>query len=257
MTQNLLIIAFIFGINPFMNFNSITPQANFLAEQKKMARVKTAYKEKEAFIRKLLKEKNVTGTSYDLFIRVFKREKVVEVWVKNKNVKTYSHLIDYDICSSSGELGPKRQMGDNQTPEGVYYIDRFNPTSNFYLSLGVNYPNKSDNILGKKGSLGGDIFIHGDCVTIGCVPLTDDKIKELYILALEAKASGQKNIPVHFFPAKLNAENFNKLKTDFSDNKKFISFWENLLPVYEWFEKYKSIPVVTIDSKGAYKIQNP
>ena len=129
-----------------MNYFSIMPQANFLAEQKKMARVKTAYKEKEAFIRKLLNEKKIAGSSYDIFIRVFKKEKVVEVWVKNKNVKIYSHLIDYEICSSSGELGPKRQMGDNQTPEGIYHIDRFNPTSNFYLSLGVNYPNKSDQI---------------------------------------------------------------------------------------------------------------
>lgn len=110
------------------------------------------------------------------------------------NKDLFRLIKDYQICSLSGELGPKRQQGDLQVPEGFYWIDRFNPASNFYLSLGINYPNQFDRILGKSGELGGDIFIHGGCVTIGCIPITDDKIKELYLIAVEAKSNGQDGV---------------------------------------------------------------
>src|SRR5690606_11025729 len=103
-----------------------------------------------------------------------------------KNGEKFTLVKTYPVCSSSGLPGPKRKKGDRQTPEGFYHIDRFNPQSAFHLSLGINYPNSSDKILGHSDP-GGDIFIHGSCVTIGCVPLTDDLIKEVYVLAVEAK----------------------------------------------------------------------
>jgi hypothetical protein len=40
------------------------------------------------------------------------------------------------------------------------------------------YPNESDRILGERKNQGGDIFPHGNCVTIGCLPITDGGIKE-------------------------------------------------------------------------------
>jgi murein L,D-transpeptidase YafK len=106
---------------------------------------------------------------------------------KNTSDQEFLHIKTYTVCATSGLIGPKRMQGDLQIPEGFYYIDRFNPYSNFYLSLGINYPNTSDRILGDKNNLGGDIFIHGDCVTIGCLPITDSEIKELYIFCVEAK----------------------------------------------------------------------
>ena len=57
--------------------------------------------------------------------------------------------------------------------------------------MGINYPNESDKILGEKGNLGGDIFIHGSNVTVGCMPMTDEVIREIYILNIEAKNAGQ------------------------------------------------------------------
>ncbi len=50
----------------------------------------------------------------------------------------------------AGTLGPKTNAGsDYQVPEGFYYINEFNPKSSFHLSLGLNYPNASDRILGR------------------------------------------------------------------------------------------------------------
>jgi murein L,D-transpeptidase YafK len=59
-------------------------------------------------------------------------------------------------------------------------LDWFNPQSNFYLSLHVSYPNAADRVLGSKQNLGGDIFLHGNCVTTGCILITDGGIKEVY-----------------------------------------------------------------------------
>ena len=156
----------------------------------------------------------------------------------------------YDFCASSGELGPKREQGDLQTPEGVYHIDRFNPASNFHLSLGINYPNKADKQLGKSNP-GGDIFIHGNCVTVGCIPLTDDKIKELYVLCVESKNNGQTNIPVHIFPYKMTDANHSKFCSQDPNNKKL---WTELKSIYDSFEIKHIVPYVKINEKGAYTL---
>ncbi len=90
--------------------------------------------------------------------------------------------------------------GDYQVPEGFYYINEFNPRSLYHLSLGLNYPNASDRMLCDMSQPGGDIYIHGSCVTTGCIPITDGQIEELYVLAAHAKDMGQDFIPVHIFP---------------------------------------------------------
>jgi murein L,D-transpeptidase YafK len=226
---------------------------NFKAEQIKNERVKTAYKEKKVLLTELYTQKNLDFTKQQIFIRVFKKEAELELWARNIGSKKFTLVKTYPICSSSGELGPKRKNGDYQTPEGFYSIDRFNPYSNFYLSLGINYPNTSDKILGSKGNLGGDIFIHGNCVTIGCMPLTDDKIKELYIAAVEAKSAGQSKIPVHIFPCRLNNETWTTIEKDYADQPALIKFWQNLKPGYDYFEKNSMLPVYTVDAKGAYQ----
>lgn len=228
---------------------------NFKADQLKQSRVKTAYKEKEKRIKDLLEKKRINVHTMEIFIRAFKKEEVLEVWAKNKLENIFKLIIQYKFCAGSGELGPKRRQGDFQIPEGFYFIDRFNPWSNFYLSLGINYPNRSDRILGNKRDPGGDIFIHGNCVTIGCIPITDDKIKELYILAVEAKSNGQRKIPVHIFPAKLNTKNFEYLKDNFSDRADFIEFWKNIREGYKFFENNKSLPKITVLANGNYKFE--
>ena len=55
------------------------------------------------------------------------------------------------------------------------------------MSLGLNYPNASDKIISQKTDPGGDIYIHGSCVTVGCIPIQDFQIEEVYILAMGAK----------------------------------------------------------------------
>jgi murein L,D-transpeptidase YafK len=119
------------------------------------------------------------------------------------------------------------------------------------LSLGLNYPNGSDKILSDKQRPGGSIYIHGNCVTIGCIPITDDKIKELYILAVEARNSGQQKIPVHIFPARLSDEGFDELKHEYTDES-LIRFWENLKRIYADFEDSKKLKSYRVNESGGY-----
>ncbi len=214
--------------------------------------LETAHQEKDLFLASLLKEKEIQTNRLNLFIRAFKKEKTLEVWAKNDTDNQFKKLITYPFCKLSGQLGPKRKQGDAQVPEGVYHIDRFNPRSSYYLSLGLNYPNKSDALRGVKGQLGGDIFIHGNCVTIGCIPITDDKIKELYLLAEMAKTNGQRAIPIHIFPTKLTNKNIKMISQEVPSHQ---TFWQELKPIYDTFEQTKQVPQVDITASGAYQIK--
>src|SRR6185295_14539267 len=92
-------------------------------------------------------------------------------------------------------------------------VTRFNPLSLFHLSLGLDYPNVADRAAGQPGgSLGGDIFIHGGCASVGCIPLGDQAIEEVYVAALDARARGQQSIPVHIFPRRLDVTGLEALQ---------------------------------------------
>ena len=227
-------------------------KTEFLTEQKKYERVRTAFRDKENVITEKLKDNGLEKDNLNILIVAFKEEDKLEIYAKKKSETTYKKLINYDICARSGQLGPKRKQGDYQVPEGFYHIARYNPTSNFYLSLGLNYPNQSDRKRSKATNLGGDIFIHGSCVTIGCIPMTDDKIKEIYLYAIHARNNGQLKIPVYVFPFKMTVQNFNEYNTKYKDNTDLIDFWTNLKSGYDKFENDKKELKIEVDLNGNY-----
>jgi murein L,D-transpeptidase YafK len=219
------------------------------------ARVKNAYEEKEAVVKNYFVAKKLQAKGSSIFIRAFKKEALLEIWVKQKDAAQFTLLQTYAICAASGVLGPKRKEGDLQVPEGVYEINHFNPLSNFYLSLGISYPNASDKILSDRKNPGGAIYIHGNCVTIGCIPLTDDIIKEVYVMAVEARNSGQKKIPVHIFPSKLDDAGMQYLTNVYGKNETLMGFWQNLQLIYKDFESTKKLRVIKVNDQGKYYFQ--
>lgn len=121
----------------------------------------------------------------------FKEERILEV-LAQKGDQWYL-LKTYPFTAYSGELGPKLKEGDRQIPEGIYQIDFLNPNSAYHLSMRVNYPNSFDRQkaeMNDRDQLGGDIFIHGKQVTIGCIPIGDEAIEELFVLAAQAIDQG-------------------------------------------------------------------
>jgi murein L,D-transpeptidase YafK len=185
----------------------------------------------------------------EVFIRIFKYEKELELWVRNKADSKYTFLKKKNICASSGDLGPKRKEGDLQVPEGIYTISAYNPNSSYYLALQVSYPNKSDMILKTGQRAGGEIMIHGNCVTIGCIPLEDDPVKDVYILCVEAK-NNRSTPRCEIYPCRLTDENVKALKTKYGQDKN--NFWEGIRPAYSYFEKNKTPVSYTINQQGAY-----
>jgi murein L,D-transpeptidase YafK len=225
---------------------------SFRSEQQKYPRVKEAYSEKHEMLKVELGSKGVNRDSFEIFIRSFKNEQLLEVWVRSKGSEKFQLFKTYNVCRSSGVAGPKCRQGDLQVPEGFYQVSVFNPVSSFHLSLGLNYPNVSDLRRNGNSNPGGDIMIHGNCVTIGCLPLTDELIKEVYILAVEARNAGQKSIPVHIFPARLDEKGMKSLNAFYSYNPALLSFWSNLQPGYLYFESNRKLPLVNVDAKGNY-----
>lgn len=179
-----------------------------------------------------------------VFIRIFKDPGVLEVWLASNNGE-FKKFKSYDICNYSGELGPKLKEGDNQSPEGFYFVTpaRLNPWSQFHLSFNLGFPNAYDRYHSRTGSA---LMVHGDCVSIGCYAMTDLQINEIYALVSAALKSGQSFFRVHSFPFELESARLSKHK----DNK-WYPFWLNLKVGYDHFNQFKRPPNVEV-SNGKY-----
>ena len=175
-----------------------------------------------------------------VFIRAFKTEMELEVWVKRTYRDGYRLYKTYPICQKSGELGPKLAEGDLQTPEGFYNVtyDRLNPNSKYHLALNIGYPNTYDRDHGRTGSA---LMIHGSCVSEGCLAMTDQNIEDIYIIAEESLKHGQREVPVHLFPFRMTDENMLARNTN-----PWTPFWYNLKQGYDYFETYHIPPKISV-----------
>ncbi|NHZ62511.1 L,D-transpeptidase family protein [Massilia genomosp. 1] len=145
-----------------------------------------------------------SGAAWAAQITVYKAKRVLEY--KGDGVAR-----TYKIGLGGSPVGRKLRQGDRKTPEGSYVITHKNPQSQYYLSLGISYPNLDDAALARKAGvisgaqqaaietaiqqgrapsqqtpMGGDIFIHGKGAgsdwTWGCIALDDKQMRELYEL---------------------------------------------------------------------------
>jgi len=229
------------------------PTASFVDFQRSMQRPSDALRSKEDTLKKQFAAKGLQWPARYIYIRSFKYDGQLEVWAKNERKEPFKLFKTYRVCAMAGTLGPKRMAGDYQVPEGFYYINEFNPNSNYHLSLGLSYPNESDKILSDSLRPGGDIYIHGSCVTVGCIPLTDEFIDEVYILAAYAKAAGEDYIPVHIYPVRYNVKKSMDYLTYLSkSDAQLKQFAQNLQAVYEHFEMTHQLPVIMTDARGNY-----
>lgn len=227
---------------------------NFTKEPTSYTRVRMAYSEKNKIIDKTLSEYCISRDSIRIYMRAFKTEKKLELWAKNDCDSVFVKIKEYNICELSGNIGPKRRSRDLQVPEGFYYISDLNPYSKYFLSMEINYPNASDSIRGVKGRLGNEIFIHGDCLSSGCLAMSDPNIKELFIYCAEAYCRGQEKIEVTIFPSQLNDEKYSQLITKYSKDKDKISLWADLKKGFDLFEHTKVPPTVMFLPDGTHSV---
>lgn len=136
-------------------------------------------------------------------IVVIKSKRLLHLYSNGSIVKTYR------VALGLSPIENKVRAGDRRTPEGEFYICLKNSRSQFYLSLGLSYPNREHAERGLREGLitrslynqiisaiarkrtppqntrlGGEIFIHGNGSkndwTWGCVALDDGDIRELF-----------------------------------------------------------------------------
>lgn len=228
----------------------------FVREQLGFTRVREARNTAELAIKQLYRERRIRYPAAEVYVRVFKVERTLEVWVRAENRDRFELLKAYRICALAGGVGPKRRAGDQQVPEGFYTIDMFNPSSTYHLSMRINYPNERDQAANSRGlNLGGDIFIHGGCRSEGCLAMTDEGINELYWMALTARAMGQQQIPVHIFPARFGPSwDARPRKGLVQRDVNVMSFWKSLKPGYYYFERHRRVPPMTADARGRYRL---
>lgn len=230
-------------------------QNSFVSTQKTSFKIVSGFVNVEDTLAKEFKSKGLQWPAKYVFIRSFKYDSQLEVWVKNDARDKYKLFKTYRVCMQSGAMGPKRLQGDYQVPEGFYYINQFNPHSNYHLSLGLNYPNASDRILSDSLRPGNGIYIHGSCVSVGCIPVTDKDIEEIYIMASYAKAKGEDFIPVHIFPFRYNQKKSVAYFANYTKNNPALQkFALELKNAYDKFEETKEVPVILIDKKGDYVV---
>ncbi len=228
----------------------------FAERQRRAPRVREARAHKSAGVQQLFARAGIAYPPAEILMRVYKDEDLLELWAGDRG-EPLVRVETYAICDRSGELGPKRRRGDLQVPEGFYRVVRFNAWSAFHLSLGINYPNESDRILGSRKDPGGDIFIHGECVTIGCIPIENEPIEELYVIALDARLAGRP-VHVHIFPRALDPAGLAALAERAGGDQGLLEFWRGLAPGWRYFEDNKRIPRIRIDKKtGAYRLATP
>lgn len=177
-----------------------------------------------------------------VFMRVFKREAELELWLRAKD-GAYRLFRTYPICTFSGVLGPKRQQGDNQAPEGFYRValGQLNPASKFHLSFNLGYPNAYDRAHGYTGDF---LMVHGSCVSIGCYAMGDAAIEEIYTLAEAALRGGQRAFEVHALPFRLDAAALAAERAS-----PWHDFWSELKPGYDAFERTRRPPSIGVAAK--------
>jgi murein L,D-transpeptidase YafK len=252
-----LLFLFILCSPVVLTAQTAAPAFNFIEYQRSFPRISDALQRREDSLERQFRAKKLRWPVKNIYIRSFKYDSRMEVWVRYSSDEKYQLFKNYKVCALAGTLGPKRMQGDYQVPEGFYYINEFNPRSNFHLSLGLNYPNASDRILGDSLQPGGDIYIHGKCVTSGCIPIMDQQIEELYILAAHAHAQGQDFIPVHIFPVDFaNERSAAYLSRHIKQFPEYTNLTRQLRNAYMYFEKTKKLPIILTGDRGQYILAN-
>jgi murein L,D-transpeptidase YafK len=207
----------------------------------------------EDTLKKQFEKQKLVWPPKSMYVRSFKYDRQLEVWVKSSNKDGFKLFKTYRVCLQSGSMGPKRVEGDFQVPEGFYYVNEFNPNSNYHLALGLNYPNASDRILSDASRPGNAIYIHGDCVSTGCIPITDAPMDEVYFLASTIYNQGEEFIPVHVFPIRYNVKKSQDfLEETIKENAYLKLFNKNIKEVFDFFEQKKELPIIMVNKKGEY-----
>ena len=185
-----------------------------------------------------------------VFLRIFKQEGELELWVKPGQEEGFVLFENYPIQRWSGGLGPKLREGDGQAPEGFYRISpaQLNPNSSYHLSFDLGFPNEFDRAHERTGSF---LMVHGSNVSVGCFAMGDPAIEEIYSLVDAALRHGQGYVHVHCHPFRHDREDAEQLLRAGAEWK---AFWQQLHTIWQAFEERRVPPEVLVNN-GHYELK--
>jgi murein L,D-transpeptidase YafK len=187
-----------------------------------------------------------------IFLRVFKEENELEVWMRGRGNSHYTLFRVYRLRGWSGGLGPKLKEGDRQTPEGFYFgsASRMRPHTRHYLGMDLGFPNEYDSFHGRTGS---GLMIHGGKSESGAFVLSPEDMGEVYSLSEAALSGGQRIFRIHVFPFRMTDK---RMEQEWKRQPDWIDFWVNLKEGYDFFENANFPPDVSV-STGEYAFRFP
>lgn len=185
-----------------------------------------------------------------VFVRVFKEEHELELWMRGEGDEHYTLFRVYRIVGRSGSLGPKRREGDAQAPEGFYYVSpsRMRPETRHHLGFDIGFPNDYDRHHERTGS---DILVHGGGTSAGSFALAPESMNEIYTIAEAALREGQPFFRVNAFPFRMTDR---RMEEEWKRQPEWISFWANLKEGYDFFENVNLPPDVSVEA-GDYRFR--
>lgn len=187
-----------------------------------------------------------------VFLRLFKEEAELEVWLKGRGEPEFKLFKVYRIAESAGVPGPKLREGDGQAPEGFYSgsILSLRPETKHHLGIDLGYPNDYDAYHGYTGS---DMMIHGGVHAAGAFALSREAIEDLYALAEAGLEAGQAQVAINIFPFRLTDSRMDQVV---DKRPRWHDFWINLKEGYDYFENVRLPPRVAV-SEGRYRFLVP
>ena len=208
-------------------------------------RDRAAVERRSAVVKKLFADAGVAFPATEIYFRAFKEESRLEVWANDAEGAAMKPIATYGICKMSGDVGPKRHEGDEQVPEGFYELSFLKNDSSYHLAMHVSYPNAFDKKQA-KGSPGGAIMMHGNCVSIGCIAMSDERIEELWTMVRPIYDKKHK-VALHIFPSR-------DIDALVSDDRyvKHRDFWKLLAKSMHGFDSDHKEPKVGFDKDGSY-----
>jgi len=172
----------------------------------------------------------------------------VELWARDGSGAFGSSPAIHPRVSGGPDRG--RREGDKQVPEGFYEIDRFNPKSLSPPLLGLNYPNAATSCSRHEHPAAISSSMAAD-VTVGCAPLGDEAIEELYLAALDAHDRGQTRIQVHVFPDRMSGPEWERYAAgEIARRRNWRRFGRNCVRI-EYFERRRVLPIITVGRMDA------
>ncbi|MBI5219333.1 MAG: hypothetical protein HY958_10430 [Bacteroidia bacterium] len=214
-------------------------------------------------LKKWVTEKNLNYPPSCILFRVFKIEQEYEIWAGN-SMENLTHIKTIKICAFDGEPGPKLTTSDGKTPEGFYYCDISYGSKYWWMwmkltpddvdksgeasrgssfKMCINYPNAADAERTKKfmkgKNPGGEICIHGNCVSAGCISFKNRAFLPVYYFATKHNTAKYGKLQIHIFPFRFTEKLKSRYCDSYSkiDGKSLKSFWDNLEEGYRLFNK--------------------